>query len=183
MHSLQTDKTTYLQTKLKTSTYTFIQINTNVKKMITIISSQSKLQPFQVFHSKNKIKRNPVWILQRKCATTTVSERRKRARARPDKTEDRMEGGEEDITPGYITFHVQGVGERREKQENPRTLQLTHCLVYLQKPITICTNTVIAKSFLSHVLFTLTNYTHLQTFQRNQFLISILSLLKALKND
>lgn len=86
--------------------------------MITIISSQLKLgiktisvQPFHGFHSKNKIKRNPVWVLQRKCATTSVSERRrKRARARPDKTEDRMEGGEEDITPGYITFQVQGDG-------------------------------------------------------------------------
>lgn len=73
-------------------------------------------------------------------STTTVSERRrKRARARPDKTEDRMDGGEEDITPGYITFHVLGeVVRGGRQQENPRTLRLTHSLVYLQKPITIC---------------------------------------------
>lgn len=56
------------------------------------------------------------------CYHTSVSERRrKRERARPDKTEDRMGGGgEEDITPGYITFHVQG--EAGEEGGSRKTL-------------------------------------------------------------
>lgn len=99
----------------------------------------------------------------------------KEEEARPDKTEDRMEGGEEDITPGYITFHVQGWwggeegGSRETLVHSNWHIPLSTCRNLLQY---VCNNTVVAKSLLSHVIFTLI-YEHLY----NHFFISILSLL------